>query len=107
MVLRRTWAAVGAYLVIFMVGADAGISAQPGAPEGRDLGIAVADCAIRWAVTLIILLRFGLFALTAVFLLGGFVQNFPSTFDLSTWYAGSTLFGLLLTGGVVVYRFYI
>ena len=52
------------------------------------------------------LLRYGLLAVVVSFGFGTFLQAFPITTDLSTWYAGIGLVGVCLLLGLTVHGFY-
>lgn len=50
--------------------------------------------------------RFGLLALYSFFLFSSMSYGFPMTSDFSSWYAGSTLFVLVVLMGLAIYGFY-
>jgi serine/threonine-protein kinase len=99
--LRRQWAAIGAFLAIF-----AGAMAL-GRPEGMSLVIALTFGLSFWGMSTFVLIRFGLLALVMQW---GFLTIFdelPLTTDLSTWYAEKAIVGLLLLAAVASYGFWI
>jgi len=91
-VLRKEWLATGAFVLIMAV-----------LLEGGEL-IATAF-GVVWAAALIfVFLRFGLLALV----FGNYFQHFlefPLTTDSSAWYAGTSLFLLLVLAALAVYGF--
>jgi hypothetical protein len=52
------------------------------------------------------MIRFGLLALVANFMVFNILQNFPLTTQGSAWYAGISLTGILLMAAMVLYGFY-
>jgi hypothetical protein len=60
-----------------------------------------------FALTLVVIMRFGLLAMIASLFFSFLFNFYPMTSDFSVWYAGSTIFGLFAGLAVVVYSFYI
>jgi hypothetical protein len=67
--------------------------------------IGISDV-LLWGVTLFVLARFGLLAVTATGMSTMFLQGFPVTTEPSAWYSGIGLTGVLLLLGLTVYAFY-
>ena len=53
-----------------------------------------------------LLIRFGLLALVANFVVHGLLASFPLTTQGSAWYAGISLAGILLMAAMAFYGFY-
>jgi serine/threonine-protein kinase len=97
-VLRKEWLAAGAFALIWAV---AMISRQP--LEGG--GLIAAAFGLVWAAALIfVFLRFGLLALAFGNYFGHFLE-FPLTTDSSAWYAGTSLFLLIVLAALAIYGF--
>jgi serine/threonine-protein kinase len=95
-VLRRDWIAIVATLVIF------------GSTGFLDIGNFFMDlvCGAVMAGFLITLyFRFGLLAMIVTEFVGEVLLVYPMTFNASSWYAGQTLFALLIVGALSVYGF--
>ena len=96
-ILRREWPAVA------LVGL---IVTAVGVLEGNYLPVDVPLAAATAAVTLFVLLRFGLLAMVAMeFFIFAFVF-YPVTTDLTAWYAGATFFSLAVCAALAAYGFY-
>ena len=52
------------------------------------------------------MIRFGLLALVANFMVYAILENFPLTTQGSVWYAGISLAGILVIGAMAFYAFY-
>jgi Protein kinase domain len=90
-VLRKEWLAAGVYVLIL------GLS-PGGGPIAAAFGLVVA------AAYMFVLFRFGLLA----WVFAGFFRSlldFPLTTDSSAWYAGTSLFLLLVLTAIAVYGF--
>jgi serine/threonine-protein kinase len=91
-VLRKEWLATGAFVLIMAV------LTHGGEPIATAFGVV-------WAAAFIfVFLRFGLLALV----FGNYFQHFlqfPLTTDSSAWYAGTSLFLLLVLAALAVYGF--
>ncbi len=92
-VLRKEWLAASAFVLFFAVP-----SFLDGGPISGAFALVVA------AAEILVFLRFGLLALVFSNLFGHSLQ-FPLTADPSAWYAGTSLFLLLVLAGVAVYGF--
>ena len=55
----------------------------------------------------VVLLRFGFFAAVVLLMIDRIIALLPITFDLSTWYAGSSLLALGVLAVALGYGFYI
>ena len=95
LMLRRRWlavAATGLVLVVMNMG-------------GENFSVEFPMALVVAALFVAVLLRFGLLALAVaqfVFLL---LESFPFTMDFSLWYAGRSLFALLIILGLAFYGF--
>jgi serine/threonine-protein kinase len=94
-VLRKQWAAVATVLLFPALGIVG--SCDPGLAVSLLVFIGVA---------LFLLIRFGLLALVANFVLWYLLTNFPLTIQASAWYAGISLVGILLMAAIAFYGFY-
>jgi hypothetical protein len=93
--LRSRWlaiAATGLVLVVINMG-------------GENLSVEFPIALVIAALTLIVLLRFGLLALAVSQFTFFFLMHFPYTFDFSRWYAGRSLFALLIVLGLALFGF--
>jgi predicted Ser/Thr protein kinase len=95
--LRSEWAAV-VLLVMILTAPEV---LQSDAP----LLIGIANV-LAYGVTLFVLARFGLLAVVVSFAFGTILQWFPITTELSAWYFGIGLTGVLLLLGLTAYAFY-
>jgi serine/threonine-protein kinase len=97
--LRRQWAAVLAFIVILTA------STSLGNPSEGLLTAAILSLGL-WSLVIIAMIRFGLLAVVMwlVFLT---ITSVPATTDLSAWYAGRTLFNLLVLTALACYGFWI
>ena len=94
-VLRKEWLAASAFVLFFAVP-----SFLDGGPISGAFALVVA------AAEILVFLRFGLLALVFSNIFGHSLQ-FPLTADPSAWYAGTSLFLLVVLAGVAVYGFVI
>jgi serine/threonine-protein kinase len=97
-VLRSDWLAAAAFMLLFTGFAVLGATG----PRGLEALFAVAGMTIL----VIVLLRFGLVALIGTVFAYVFLLLFPITNDLSSWYAGVTLFAVLSVAAVAGYAFH-
>jgi serine/threonine-protein kinase len=79
---RNQWIAAVVFTILF-------VSVEAKLVNHALLGAALD--ATGAALIIFITIRFGLLALMAAFFAAGVLLQFPTTMDLSTWYAGSTL----------------
>ncbi len=99
-VLRKEWLAAGAFVLIMAVPLSGVAREQAG---GGGL-IAVAFGLVLAAAVILIFLRFGLLALVFGNFFGHLLE-FPLTTDSSAWYAGTSLFLLLVLAALAIYGF--
>ena len=95
--VRSEWAAAVLTVAVF-VGVEA---------LGSDTLLlhALAD-ALAYGATIFVLVRFGLLAVVTGFAFGTILQWFPITTDLSAWYAGMGVTGVLVLLALTTYAFY-
>ena len=62
---------------------------------------------IFFGLAVFVMIRFGLLALVANFVVYSILQNFPLTTQGSAWYAGISLSGILLIAAMALNGFYI
>jgi hypothetical protein len=93
--LRRKWLAVGL----------SGLALTLLNMSGENLAVEVPMALLMAVLTLFVAIRIGLLALAFRFLGEHLLTNFPLTLDFSRWYAGRSLFVLLILAGLVVYAF--
>jgi serine/threonine-protein kinase len=96
--LRKRWIAVAAmWLFIFLINLDFATSHQ---------WIFWLDLVLKATFITTAAARFGLLALYSFFLFAGLSSGFPITSDFSSWYAGCTLFTLVVITGLAIYGFH-
>jgi hypothetical protein len=93
--LRKEWAAAVAWVLLFTIFFP--LSFDPVGWVGALLFSSLA---------VIVMIRFGLLALVANFMVFNILQNFPLTTQGSAWYAGISLTGILLMAAIAMYGFY-
>jgi len=95
--LRKEWAAAVAWVLLFTVFGAAGSQFAPDVLLGNLIfsGLAV-----------FVLIRFGLLALVANFIVYYILHSFPLTTQGSAWYSGISLAGILLIAAMAFYGFY-
>jgi serine/threonine-protein kinase len=97
-VLRKEWLAAGAFALIMAAPLGGGWPL-----EGGGL-IAAAFGLVQAAALILVFLRFGLLAFVFTNFFSHFLQ-FPLTTDSSAWYAGTSLFLLLVLAVLAIYGF--
>jgi len=95
--LRKEWAAAVAWVLLQTALVAAGNRLDPVASVGILIFLSPA---------VFVMIRFGLLALVANFVVFNIVQNFPLTTQWSAWYAGISLAGILLIAAMAIYGFY-
>lgn len=95
--LRRQWAAAGAFVLFFTL--------FLALPSDAPAVFAVTGVIIN-GLTVFLLVRFGVVAVIASTLFGEFLGNFPLTTQVSAWYAGIGLAGILVMAAMAFYAFY-
>ncbi|MCP3979267.1 MAG: protein kinase [bacterium] len=98
LVLRRTWAAVGAAFVLM-----AGLQMLQSASVGLGFAFSVAT----WGLILLAMTRFGLLATTFSLFFAYMCLQTPAATDLSVWYSGRVFALLAVTAGLYFYGAYI
>jgi Protein kinase domain/zinc-ribbon domain len=96
--LRRRWLAIavsGLVLTLIYLGSSENLRAD------------VPAALLFGALMVFVAARFGILALYATFLVFGLIYNFPLTLDFSRWYAGRSLFVLLIIVGLAFGGFWI
>jgi hypothetical protein len=95
--LRKQWLAVGLTGLILTI-LNLGSS-------GENFWVALPFALIVVALSLIVLIRFGLLALFVFNVYSSLLSLLPVTLDFSRWYIGRSLFLLLILIGLAVYGF--
>jgi hypothetical protein len=93
--LRKEWAAAVAWVLLFTVFFP--LSFDP---------VGWAGAVIFSSLAVFVMIRFGLLALVANFMVFNILQGFPLTTQGSAWYAGISLTGILLMAAMTFYGFY-
>jgi hypothetical protein len=94
---RNQWIAAAAFTILI-------VSVTPAQSVNHPL-LGVALNAIGAAVVIFITIRFGLLAVMAALFAMSMLLQFPTTMDLSTWYAGTTLFAYAAVMALAGYAF--
>ena len=94
--LRKEWIAIAIMLLFPALGIIG----------SRDPGLSVSVLVFS-GVAVFLLLRFGLLALVANYIVWYLLTNFPLTIQGSAWYAGISLIAILLMAAITFYGFYI
>ncbi len=94
--LRKQWAAVIAFVLLFTVLYSSTSQFAP---------VLLVNNLILTGLTVFVLIRFGLLALVATWVFVGLL-NFPLTTQGSAWYASISLTGILLMAAMALYGFY-
>jgi len=95
--LRKDWAAAGAYILLEVVFAGLGPGHGP---------YAWVFALISGGLRVFLLFRFGLWALVVEGFFEFLLNYFPLTTQMSAWYAGISLAGILLMAAIAFYGFY-
>jgi len=94
--LRKDWAAATAYVLFFgLVGATL---------TGGSIAVVLVPRLILSALGVFLLIRFGVLALVAANVFDVFLGGFPLTTNMSSWYADTSLAGMLLMAGCIRIR---
>ncbi len=94
--LRREWVAAILFVLISTVFFS----------NASDSPLTWIVTAVEWGVTYFILVRLGLLAITASFTFALWLYNFPITPQLSAWYSGIGLAGVVLLLAFAAYAFH-
>ena len=100
LIMRRMWIAASAW-VLLVAPVSTGAALGVGASWGLDLVVAVA----LGVFSLLVVLRVGLLAALVMLIFERLVTAVPITFDLGSWYFGSSLLVLLLVIAVAISAF--
>ena len=100
--LRKEWAAAGAFILFFTVFLNAPVLFA----GGRSAAVALVGGLVLNSVSVFLLIRLGLLALVASVVFGSGFLSLPVTTQGSVWYAGISLTGILLMAAMVFYGFY-
>jgi serine/threonine-protein kinase len=93
--LRKEWAAALAWVLLFTLFFP--LSFDP---------VGWAGALLFSSLAVFVMIRFGLLALVANFMVFNILQGFPLTTEGSAWYAGISLTGILLMAAMAFYAFY-
>jgi serine/threonine-protein kinase len=95
--LRKEWAAAVAIVILVAVIAVAGIPSD---------AAGLVTPVIFLSLSVFLLMRFGLLAMLANYVIHSLLTDFPLTTQASAWYAGISLAGILLIATIAFYGFY-
>jgi serine/threonine-protein kinase len=95
--LRKEWAASFAWVLFLTVFLSLGSNSVP---------VALVENVIVQGVTVFLLRRLGLLWLVATIVFNNILTIFPLTTQMSSWYAGLSLAGILLMAAMAFYGFY-
>jgi hypothetical protein len=95
--LRKEWAATVAWILFLTVFFSVGSDSVP---------IAMVKNLILNVVTVFLLRRLGLLWLVVSFVFVNLFDEFPLTTQMSTWYSGLSLAGIVLMAAIALYGFY-
>jgi hypothetical protein len=73
--------------------------------SGENFSIEIPFGFLEAAVLVFVVLRFGLLSVAVFRFVAPLLQFAPITLDFSRWYAGRSLFALLVFAGIAVYAF--
>jgi serine/threonine-protein kinase len=93
-VLRKEWVAAVAWVLVFTIFP---LSSDP---------VGWVGALIFSSLAVFVMIRFGLLAVVANFMVFNLLQNYPLTTQGSAWYAGISLTGILLIAAMAFYGFY-
>jgi len=94
--LRKEWAAGGAFVLLAAVAA----------PDYQNDPAAAVTILVWAGLAVFLLIRFGLLAGLANAVIYDLLTHFPLTTEASAWYAGISLAGILLMAAMAFYGFY-
>ena len=95
--LRKEWAAAVAWVLLFTLLFGGGSQFDPAGLVGT---------LIFSSLAVFVMIRFGLLALVANWMVYNTLENYPLTTQWSAWYAGISLAGILLMAALAFYGFY-
>jgi hypothetical protein len=93
--LRKEWVAAVAWVLLFTI-------FFPLSPDP----VGLVGALIFSSLAVFVMIRYGLLALVANFMVVSILQNSPLTTQVSSWYAGISLAGILLIAAMAFYGFY-
>jgi len=96
--LRKEWAAAVVWVLLFTIFEAVG---NPSSPP-----VVLVTWLIGNSLAVFLLIRFGLLAFVASQFFNNLLSNFPLTTQISSWYAGLSLAGILLMAAMAFYGFY-
>jgi serine/threonine-protein kinase len=96
-ILRRQWLAGAAFVVIFTI---------PTMTSADDLLLRIPVAVSLWTLTVIALMRFGVFSVMTLFFCGPLLGTFLLVGDPSAWYAGRAFLPLAVYFALAVYGFH-
>lgn len=97
-VVRKTWAAVGAVALIMTV-----VQGM----QGPDTPLFWLISGLVWCILIGVITRLGVLASMFSFVYANTLLGLPLTAELSTWYSGRAWAGLILAAALAAYGFYI
>jgi hypothetical protein len=95
--LRKEWAAAVAWVLFLTVLFSVGSESVP---------VHLVNTLILNVVTVFLIRRLGLLWLMVSFVFVGLLSEFPLTAQMSSWYAGLSLAGVVLMAAITLYAFY-
>jgi serine/threonine-protein kinase len=95
--LRKEWAAAVAWVLLFTLLFAEGSQFDPAGLVGT---------LIFSSLAVLVMIRFGLLALVANWMIYNTLENYPLTTQWSAWYSGISLTGILLMAALAFYGFY-
>jgi serine/threonine-protein kinase len=96
-ILRKEWAAAAGFVLLFAL---TDLQGQSG-----PIAVGLVTGVIRTGLSVFVLTRFGLLAIVAAQVFDIFLGNFPLTTQMSAWYSGISLAGILLMAAMAFYSF--
>ncbi len=103
LLLRRDWAAAALFVLLWTA---IGIFSPESGFSSGSLLLSVGTAGIFYGGGLFVLLRFGLLAFAAEYVFIDLLTSFPITTQLSAWYSGIGIAGVMLLLGLAGYGFY-
>jgi hypothetical protein len=97
-VLRRAWPAWTLWMLLGVI-----LFSPRSGPPLRDMTVMV----LVWGIGLFMLVRFGILCVLAANFFSSLLSSSPLTWDLSRWYAGSTMVTLAAVAALLWWAFYI
>jgi serine/threonine-protein kinase len=101
LLLRRNWLGNAAVWLILFVTFNLGHIV-----DGTSLS-AIFQAVVLTTFVVLTAARFGVLAMMSAWMFFFFIQNYPITTELSSWYAGDFIVDAIILAGLAVYGFYI